>query len=506
MQAKLSHPFYEYSQVSKKEIFESLEFVFSGKTHLSDATLDSINQQTLKNWTISDQNSDLNNEKNVYEIVLYEDLLLAPDFLETIGSAALVSNADLIYSDYYLDSGDSLRHVKLPTWSPIRLSQSDYLGPVLAVKRSSNLAYSLFPINIQDARNVARIPFPTYSVTLDKEYVCEQRFLGTTFSEISEPAIPTNNLSIVIPTKGTMKVESSKTFIECCIESIKNSKLPNTEFEIVIVFDVDSDTDYLQAIQIYSTTKMKIVLVPYDQPFNFSKKCNIGAQNSTGETLIFLNDDTRIITTGALEKLASISKIEFVGAVGALATYPSGEIQHAGISFNDIKPNHAYRKQKLSSGFLNELECVVEVTAVTGACIAISKEKLSKVNGWTEDFNNSYNDVDFCMKLVDIGLSILQDNTVKMEHSEAMSRDETFSLTEFELLKSRWQKFLGNEMFLRSPEAAPAPVKCQTSKSPLSRVRTLIKDRKLLSTLKQLPVNYSARMKKALTVEPHQFL
>ena len=31
--------------------------------------------------------------------------------------------------------------------------------------------------------------------------------------------------------------------------------------------------------------------VPYDKPFNFSDKCNLGAEAATGERLIFFNDD-----------------------------------------------------------------------------------------------------------------------------------------------------------------------------------------------------------------------
>ena len=31
--------------------------------------------------------------------------------------------------------------------------------------------------------------------------------------------------------------------------------------------------------------------VPYDKPFNFSDKCNLGAEAATGDRLIFFNDD-----------------------------------------------------------------------------------------------------------------------------------------------------------------------------------------------------------------------
>jgi GT2 family glycosyltransferase len=506
MQAKTPHELYEFSYLPNTTISDSLEFIFKGETHLSDATLASIKQQTLKNWKMSDERSNSNNEKIVYEISLYQDVILAPNFLESIGSAALVSHADLIYSDYFIRTAELVRHVKLPAWSPIRVSQSDYLGPVLAMKSSSVLHEAKFPWRINDVEIVARIPFPTYDVSLEVEFVCESRFSGVDLGEITRSDLLNPHLSIVIPTKGTIKEEPSKTFVECCIESIKRSKLPDTKLEIVIVFDVDSDTDYLQIIQSHSTSQIKIVTVPYDHPFNFSKKCNIGAQNSSGETLIFLNDDTQIISIGAIEKLASLSEIESVGAVGALAIYPSGEIQHAGISLNDIKPNHAYRKQKLSSGFLNELEYVVEVIAVTGACIAISKENLGKVNGWTEDFYNSYNDVDICLKLASIGLSVLQDNTVKIEHSEAMSRDESFSLCEFELLKSRWQRFLGNEKFLRSDEAEPVSTAGQKQESFLMRFSRVMRSRKIQPTLKNLSFKSTARAKRALTVERHQFL
>ena len=76
-------------------------------------------------------------------------------------------------------------------------------------------------------------------------------------------------------------------------------------------------------------------------PFHFSRKVNIGALHSTGEHLLFLNDDTEVITPDWIESMMLHAAEKDVGAVGAKLYFADGRIQHAGVAAN-VAPSHVY--------------------------------------------------------------------------------------------------------------------------------------------------------------------
>ena len=55
----------------------------------------------------------------------------------------------------------------------------------------------------------------------------------------------------------------------------------------------------------------------HDQPFNFSELNNLGANAAQGELLLFLNDDTEVISADGLQRMVGFAQLAHVGAVGA---------------------------------------------------------------------------------------------------------------------------------------------------------------------------------------------
>ena len=56
--------------------------------------------------------------------------------------------------------------------------------------------------------------------------------------------------------------------------------------------------------------------------FNFSKMCNLGAKEATGEYILFLNDDIEAMDDVWLDAMLSHAQKKHVGAVGAKIYYP----------------------------------------------------------------------------------------------------------------------------------------------------------------------------------------
>jgi GT2 family glycosyltransferase len=71
------------------------------------------------------------------------------------------------------------------------------------------------------------------------------------------------------------------------------------------------------------------------------------------------------------------------------------------------------------------------------------------LNGWDEEYENSYNDVDYCFRIRESGRSILIANQVELYHFESVTRDASFSEKTKMQLATRWKDYLINDQYFR---------------------------------------------------------
>ena len=224
-----------------------------------------------------------------------------------------------------------------------------------------------------------------------------------------------NMVSVIIPSKDNPDV------IERCIRSIRE-KTSFKNYEIVVV-DNGSNADNKAK---YESISKKYSCIYHYEPFefNFSKMCNNGAKLSKGNFLLFLNDDTEVLDGYWLERMLGQAELSHVGAVGAKLLYPESNcIQHTGVINISNGPSHVlcgFSDSDIYSFARNILD--FNYSAVTAACLLISKEKFEKVGCFNEDMPVAYNDIDLCFKLVEAGLYNVVRNDVALLHYESLSR------------------------------------------------------------------------------------
>ena len=80
----------------------------------------------------------------------------------------------------------------------------------------------------------------------------------------------------------------------------------------------------------------------YSSEFNWSTVNNLGAERANGEHLLFLNDDTEVMTADWLEAMLEYSQQPDIGAVGAKLLFPDGGLQHVGVTVLDGRPGHPF--------------------------------------------------------------------------------------------------------------------------------------------------------------------
>jgi GT2 family glycosyltransferase len=246
----------------------------------------------------------------------------------------------------------------------------------------------------------------------------------TSNSDISNPLI-----SIIIPTKGNLKL------LKACVESIAKSSYKN--YEVIIV-------DNSKKEEARKLGGLKYAVFFYDEPFNFAKINNFAVQHARGEHVVFLNDDTQVISLDWMEKMLEHSLKPNVGAVGALLFYLNDTIQHAGvlIGVGGIT-SHAFEGlSRNDSGYKGLVQTVRECSAVTGACMMTKKSLFQQVGGFDENFAYSFNDIDLCLRLREKGYLIMYTPHVQLYHHGTASRTYNPDNKEVRNFIKRWHDLI----------------------------------------------------------------
>ena len=251
-------------------------------------------------------------------------------------------------------------------------------------------------------------------------------------------------VSIIIPNKDYVST------LKVCIDSIQ--KLTTYKnYEIIII---ENNSEKEETFEYYkkldSEENIKVIYYP-EREFNYSKIINFGVNNSTGEYIIQLNNDTEIITPNWIEEMLMFAQREDVGAVGAELFYPDKTIQHAGIIIGiGGVAGHVFKNiPKGTHGYFSKDAMVQNLSAVTAACIMTKKSIYEEVGFMDEKFKVAFNDVDFCLKIREKGKLIIYNPYVQFIHYESKSRGfedtpekiERFK-NEISRFKKRWKDIL----------------------------------------------------------------
>ena len=364
---------------------------------------------------------------------------LSKDAINLIAqSFSLYPECEFIYGDE--DEVNSNKMVRMnpwfkPDWSPDMLLSFFYFGNVFAIRtkvfrdiswlKSEDYMANLYDFclkatmgkNSVQIKHLCRVLFHSHNLAAlcisgDYEWVRQEAKNNLEKKcKCEEPPF----VSIIIPSKDQPDV------LKNCISSIYE-KTQDVNFEIIVV-DNGSNTENKDKIeQLKKTYSFQYLYAP--QPFNFSKMCNQGAQNASGNYLLFLNDDIEIRQKKWLFLLLQKAALSHVGAVGAKLCYPKSKmIQHAGITNLRLGPVHKLQfKEDKRSYYYHRNQIAMNVLAVTGACLMVYKGIFEKLSGFDESFGVAFNDVDFCFRIYEAGYQNVVRNDIHLWHYESLSR------------------------------------------------------------------------------------
>lgn len=257
-------------------------------------------------------------------------------------------------------------------------------------------------------------------------------------------------VSIIIPTR-----DGYDDMLRCLNSIVEKTTYQNYE---IIVADNGSTDERME--KLYANYKEHLGacfrVESIDIPFNYSRINNLAAQKAKGKYLLFLNNDTEVITPDWITKMVSFAQFERIGIVGAKLYYPNQTIQHAGVIVGlggaAGHCHHTYPKGDF--GYFGKLEINVNYLAVTAACCMIRKADFEQLGGFEEKLTVAFNDVDLCLREYEAGHDNVWLHGVELYHYESQSRgyentpekQERFN-NETNFIESRWTKYIENDPF-----------------------------------------------------------
>ncbi|WP_238184712.1 glycosyltransferase family 2 protein [Methylobacterium trifolii] len=398
---------------------------------------------------------------------------LAGDALALLATAA--ADADLVYADEI--GADGTPRLK-PDWSPDFAMAQGYQGRPQLLTRSLlsrlpkrpagaiadfSLALALAAASAcERPRHVPRVLARTVAAEPDAQ--TRIAALGAHLAAVGSPAKavlrggvadllwplpqPAPLVSIVIPSRDRLDL-----IAPVCRGVLHETAYP--AIELVIVDNGSTDPGVLAHYEdLRADPRVKIV--SYPEAFNFSAMVNAGVAAGTGAVVVLLNNDVAVLEPGWLEAMVRQACRPEVGAVGAKLLYGNGTLQHAGVVVGlGGRAGHILRRRPGDTpGHLGQLRVAHEVSAVTAACLAVTRAKYDAVGGFdAQAFPIDFNDVDFCLRLGAAGFKTVWTPAATLAHLESVSRGPSVGAArarfeaEAERFSARWRDAIRHDPF-----------------------------------------------------------
>ena len=290
------------------------------------------------------------------------------------------------------------------------------------------------------AKKAVEAHFSRTGQKAEVDYSTAVPMLRIKYEIIGDPLV-----SIIIPTY------EHKDVLKRCIDSIYDkSTYPN--FEILLI---ENNSKKPETFAYYEELKaahdnLRVLTYEAEGGFNFSAINNFGAKHAKGEHLLFLNNDTEVITPTWIEEMLMYTQRKDVGAAGCKLLYPDDRVQHGGIGVGlcGSAANLCPLFDRDYQGYMSRLAVVSNMSACTAACLMVRKDVFDEVGGFLETLAVSWNDVDLCLNIRDKGYLIVFTPIAELYHYESVSRGSDQKgakyermMRELEILKKRWPSY-----------------------------------------------------------------
>lgn len=263
------------------------------------------------------------------------------------------------------------------------------------------------------------------------------------FYRVDYPVKKDPMVSVIIPNKDHSAI------LKRCVDSVLK-KTDWNNYEIIIVENNSVEEETFACYRKLEENP-RIRVITWEDGFNYSAINNFAVKHAKGSYLLFLNNDTEVISENWMRSMLGNCQREEVGIAGAKLYYPDDTIQHAGtvIGIGGIAGHAFLNMPRSRTGYLHKASIQLNVSAVTAACMMMKRSVFESLGGFEEQLSVAFNDVDLCLRTVKAGYLVVYLPWAQLYHYESKSRGAEDSeekvrrfQAEIEFMRNRWIKLL----------------------------------------------------------------
>lgn len=296
---------------------------------------------------------------------------------------------------------------KLSTWSHRDEVVQDWVRDVWHAWDGERNMQSLHPTHPHAYGFAERCPVPEVLGPAWKSYV-----EGCGGSDPLHPARPPvaetwPSISVIIPLYG------GPDDLRLCLSSLRECE--DLLHEVIVIDDCSPD----QAPEIVTEFPFcKLVRNPVN--LGFGATCNRGAEEATGDVLLFLNSDTAVPRIALEEMMKTLLRSGTIGAVGPVSN-AIGHFQRVPVCYLELERMPLFAED-LSLSAAEDYECDMLV----GFCLAVRQSSWEEVGPFDESFRvGMFEDNDLCYRMRRAGYRLLVVNRAFVHHKGHASLDRS---------------------------------------------------------------------------------
>lgn len=410
---------------------------------------------------------------------LDHDDYLEPNLLYEYTEAINIDpKIDVLYCDEDMVEGTREKRHHLhplfkPDFSPELLLCKNYIIHLMTIRRSIISAmpkpaahmdgsqdYNMILFATEQARKVKHVPKVLYHWRISDN--------STATNPDSKPYTSRSNKLAI--QKHLQRTEQSASIISSGIANLHNLWFNLQEKPLVSVVVSHTGTNmqlqtFLEAFQQVNTYENIELLVatPSEctEPFDTSlpirlitseidemtkfHRFNKGANNASGDFLLFLESDLAFITAEPLEQLIGLGLRQGIGAVAPKTLYSGNEVKSFGIAITSeriVLLYHGYPDD--FPAYQCNTRAFQNVSAIESFGMLTPRNVFDTLGGFNVSYESELGTVDYCQRLLQHSYRLVQTPTVKIQTSDRCPTDRygannsDFSSDDLSLFNALW--------------------------------------------------------------------
>jgi len=226
---------------------------------------------------------------------------------------------------------------------------------------------------------------------------------------------------------------NSEKYIDACIESIiADCRSLKSSIEIFIVDNGSSDSTPARIRQLEKSYPGKIHPIFLKENLGTTRSRNLALKKALGRYIVVLDSDIRLLPGILSELRKSLQEDANLGLVAPRLVYPNGHHQKSvdmfPSIFHKIKRLLWLKKMERIESIGRRMTKPIKVDYAISAVWMLPRTTIERIGLLDENFFYSPEDVDYCLRIWKVGLSILYNPTVTaIHHTQELSRKFTFN-------------------------------------------------------------------------------